>query len=201
MRQITIVAVSLLILLSACGTAEQQLLSAQKANISETPTETVPKDTVADGFDILDGSWKVGAVCYNDKIIDVQDSKALNSLYDNTYLEFGEDGTFTYINLWMYQGEYVQSNTQKNSFILTRHTEMSLKDGELQTEPYHGNIKHILHILDQNTIEVSEYDPITGTAKANTTPILFVKQGKSSNFIEDHKTTVPDSIPKAIETQ
>lgn len=199
MRQITIVAVSLLILLSACGTAEQSLPSAQKVNISETFTETIPKDTVADGSDILGGFWTVGAVRYNDKIIDVQDSKALNSLYDNTYLEFCEDGTFTYTNLWIYKGEYAQSNTQENSFILTRHTEIAFKDGEWQTEPYCGNIKHILHIVDQSTIEVSEYDPITGTAKIGTNPILFVKQGKNSNFIEDHKTTVPDSTTETIE--
>ena len=179
----------LMFLLSACGAPEQPSAPETTAEpIPETTAQTEPP--AADGFDALGGSWEVGAVYNNSRIIDIQDIPALADLYDTVSLNFRQDGTFTHFDLWIFDGEYTRSKNKENSFILTRKTEKVLKDGQLITEPYDGTLKHIVTVLDGNTIQLEEYDPITGEAKPSPEPLIFVRKNRGSDFVSESKTPI-----------
>ena len=179
----------LVLLLSACGAVEQPSSpETTAASIPETTTQT--EGPAADGFDVLGGSWEVGAVYNNGRIIDIKDVPALADLYDTVYLNFRQDGTFTHFNLWIFDGEYTRSKNKENSFILTRKTEKVLKDGQLTTEPYDGTLKHIVTVLDKNTIQLGEYDPITGEARSNPAPLIFVRKNRGSDFVSENKAPI-----------
>lgn len=179
----------LVLSLSACGSAEQP--TAPETSATTMPETTVQTETpAADGFDALGGSWEVGAVYNNGRIIDIKDVPALADLYDTVYLNFRQDGTFTHFDLWIFDGEYTRSKNKENSFILTRKTEKVLKDGQLTAEPYDGTLKHIVTVLDKNTIQLGEYDPITGEAKSSPAPLIFVRENQDSNFVGENKTPI-----------
>lgn len=200
MKKLTVLLSVLILLLSACGSPEQPSVPETTTQvISETTVQTEPP--AADGFDILGGSWKVGAVYSDSRIIDITDIPALADLYDTVYLKFNQDGTFTHADLWIFDGEYTRSKTQQNSFILTRKTKSNFKDGALTTEPYDGNLRHIVTILDNDTIRLGEYDPITGSAKPSPEPLIFVRKNQDSNFVNENKTVIsePSSNPASTE--
>lgn len=77
---------SVLTLFAACG------------NKVPSENETDPQKVQAEGYDILGGTWYVGAVYYKNKIVDISDNSALEDLYDAVFLAFREDGTFTFSN-------------------------------------------------------------------------------------------------------
>lgn len=59
-----------LVLLTSCG-AQATEPSPTEISFSETTSENpVP---AADGFETLGGSWEVGAVYYNNRIVDIKD--------------------------------------------------------------------------------------------------------------------------------
>lgn len=83
-----------LVLLTSCGTQATEP-SPTEISFSETTSENpVP---AADGFETLGGSWEVGAVYYNNRIVDIKDVSALADMYDTVLLYFNEDGTYTHI--------------------------------------------------------------------------------------------------------
>lgn len=159
-----------LVLLTSCGTQATEP-SPTEISFSETTSENpVP---AADGFETLGGSWEVGAVYYNNRIVDIKDVSALADMYDTVLLYFNEDGTYTHINLWIFSGEYTRSRNQNSGFLLTRKTVTSFKDGKLITEPYDGKVKEIVKVIDDNTIQLADYDPITGDIKVDSMPLVF----------------------------
>lgn len=198
-RGLLLLTVMMLILILAACSAKGQIVSSSAvpeeitADDEVHETEAVEEPAV-DGFDVLGGFWAVGAVYNNNKKIDIRDVSALADLYDSVFLQFNKDGSFTYCNLWIYDGEYTRSKTQDKSFILTRQSITMLKDGEMKTEEYTGEAKHILRIIDENTIELSEYDSITGKAKVNEQPLIFVKRNEDSNYVGENKTMTPASM-------
>ena len=152
----------------------------------------------------MGGSWEVGAVYYNNRIVDIKDVSALADMYDTVLLYFNEDGTYTHINLWIFSGEYTRSKNQNSAFLLTRKTVTSFKDGKLITEPYDGKVKEIVKVIDDNTIQLADYDPITGDTKIGSTPLFFVRKKCDSDFIRENKVQVsgkstnptpPESFP------
>ena len=202
MRKIVSVVLLLIVFLSACSVSES-IDSEKETQLAEIKNEhtnqNVQNQPNADGYDILGGSWEVGAVCYDGKVVDVHDNDALASLYDNTFLEFYRGGTFTYINLRIYGGDYTRSKKQEDSFILTRNTETNMVNGERKTEAYSGNTKHIIQIIDRNTIEFSEYDPVIGAKKVDESTLIFVKRGKDSDFIGENKEAISNGTPRETE--
>lgn len=170
-------------MLGACGN------EAKKRNIEVT------ENVVAEGYDILGGTWKVGAIYYETRIISVQDVDGLEDLYDSTYLVFNEDGSFVYHNLYNYKGEYTKYNyEQYNSYLLktTSLSKYDLDNGVLvEKEVESDSLKtFIITFLDENdTIEFNQYDSITGKSMADGNQLFFVKDN-SSEYIDDNKAVV-----------
>lgn len=181
-------------LLGGCGSAQE----------STTPTLPVLQSAdsahaIADGYDVLGGSWVVGGFYYkqNNKqyLIDLSDNDALMDLYDSTYLSFYEGGTFVYMNMYNCRGKYIQQDD--GSFILKTETvftydfteeglaEKVLEDSEKPS--------YIVSVLDENTLLWNTLDPNTGKAKKDSDPLVFEREDVESDYIKNNKTPLKDS--------
>ena len=188
----------LLLLLTGCG-SEKNVSEASTAagssgdSISEESQDT-PK--AAEGYDILGGQqWEVGGVFYRNSIVNIHDNAGLEDMYDSTYLDFEDDGTFLYsYHLFRKEGSYkkYEGDGAYDYYLLKaeKSTRFDVGKGEfVETEASsNGETTYIITILDDNTIEFEEYDSITGSAKANETPLIFVKGGSESQYISGNGT-------------
>lgn len=153
----------------------------------------------AEGYDTLGGTWEVGGIYYRNKIIDIHDNDTLEGMYDSTILEFREDGTFTYMMPLIFKGDYTKSTSaEDDSFILTLTTKVNIEGDKMVEEPYDRDTKYIITLIDEKTFSFSGYDPVTGKAKANDDPLVFVKQSTDNtdnDFIDENKKEISIKIP------
>lgn len=168
-------------------------------------TETVTP--TADGYELLDGTWIVGGFYYEKYLIDISDNDALMDLYDTTYLWFYENGTFQYMNRYNHRGSYARKD--ENSFILKTDTvfmyditENGLEEKVIETS---DKASYLVTVIDSNTIQFDDLDPVTGNASADSSPLLFVKEDEESDYIQTNKTPLNGSsdsnTQKETETQ
>ena len=146
------------------------------------------------GYDQIGGSWGVGAIYYENHLIDIHDNESIESMYKYDMLSVDKDETFTKSMKMMFinKGTWSKSNQDEDNVYLLN-TETSYKnswDGEKLKEEEIDSEKtqYIATLLDENTLSLAECDPVTGKKKANTHPILYVKEGKTSAYIQDNKT-------------
>ena len=163
---------------------------------TETEKEEV-EESEAKTYERLDGNWSVrgiywesGGVYHRDKLIDINDDDALASLYKGILLSFSSDGTFMYMNLFMYSGTVVRRAEGEETYILTPTTKSVYTDGEFVDEEYTKATKYLVTFLDENTFEFVEYDPISGKAKASDNPLVFVKNDTKSVYVDTHKIAI-----------
>lgn len=160
----------------------------------------------ADGYDILKGTWYVGAIYYKNKLIDISDNDALSDLYDTTFLAFREDGTFTFSDLFMRDGTYTrkESINGKETFILRtdRVYTYSFIDGRMVEEDKEDGVKksYLLTIKNSNTFEFVEMDAMTGQAKTGEMPLIFELSNQESDYIASNKTEIKDTTTKKAES-
>ena len=180
-------------------TEVKEELKEEEAN-DESPSnkaEEVIAET-PEGYPVIGGTWKVGGIYYKGHLIDINDNDAIESMYDTTMITFNDDGTFVYLKMYNDRGVWSEKKQGfEDSFILkTESTFMyDLQNGSLvEKETETSNKKqYIATLLDENTFVMNEYDSITGKAKANDDPYIFVKQGESSKYIADNKTPINNS--------
>ena len=169
------------------------------ASESLTPTLPVLKNTssnaIADGYDALGGIWAVGGLYYKKHLIDIADDDSLSDSYDTTLLFFYEDGTFLYMNALNCRGEYTPNG--KGGFILKTEsvflydiTEDGLVEKEIGSS---GTHPYLVTVLDENTIKLDDLDPATGNATVDSYTLVFVKEGQSSDYIQENKTPLNGS--------
>lgn len=155
---------------------------------------------VADGYEALGGAWAVGGIYYNKKLIDIHDNAQLEDLYDSVFLFFEEDGTFVYYNLYHSCGDYVryeQENQNDDAFLLKTKRVFriyAMENGELvEKESTSGSKTSYLVTFvhgDKDTITLCKYDAITGKARADDEPLVFVRDGESSDYISEQKIPI-----------
>lgn len=191
--------ICMLFMLAGCGSSKELQTQAESptSEVAETVETVIEEEPAAEGYEKLGGMWIVGGVYWQsggvyhrDKLIDVHDNEALEDLYDSVILSFNRDGSFMYANGWIYGGEYIKSATNDNAYILTSTSKLVFKDGELVEEEYSGTTKHLITFIGENTFEFTEYDPITGKARANDYPLVFVKNDNSSSYIDANKIAI-----------
>ena len=201
----------LVFLLTACGSsaAGKNTASAGKEpfnNTDDTAENTAVSDAgqadstdqPASGYDILGGQlWEVSGVLVRNKIFDIHDNKDLESMYRATYLNFGSDGRFLYLDVVPKGGTYEPYETEGDydSFLLKTDQiyQYDTDTGEL-VETTSGTKKpYIIYVLDDNTLEFVEFDSMTGKAKADEIPLFFAKSHEESPYVQDHKTGIAQS--------
>lgn len=168
---------------------------------TQTVTPTLPvlssseTTAISSGCEMLEGTWTVGGIYYNRKLIDITDNDTLADLYDITYLWIHEDGTFLYYNFYNHQGTY--SEKEENCFILKTDkvftydmTESGLEEKVVESS---GKTSYLVTVLDDNTIQLDELDPATGKAAADSSPLLFVRENEESAYIQTNKTPLNGS--------
>lgn len=190
-------ALLLALLLTGCGSPK---------DVPEEPTvppETAIETTLppAEGFNTLGGTWEVGGFYYKGQIVDIHNNEALEHLYDTHLLIFHPDGTFLYMpSIFFSEGEYksYDSAAGQESYLLNtqRVYRLSYEDGEVTEKDSTDTTKtkYLVTILDENTLKLSPFDPITGRAKSDTDPLIFSRSHEESGYIADNKT--PLSQPK-----
>lgn len=180
----------IVVLTAACGKSDNQMAEA---------TTTTESFAVADGYAELGGLWKVGAIYYNNKLIDVNDVSGLKDLYDSTFLLFSEDGTFIYFDVYLKSGTYKRLSGA-DTFLLKTNRVYRLKvvDGSVKEEDSIDGEKptYLISLVsgDSNSLQFDEYDAITGKAKAGTDPVYFVKTNEESVYINDQKYNISDLL-------
>lgn len=159
--------------------------------ISTLPVlQSSESNVIADGYEILDGTWVVGGVYYEKYLIDISDNDTLRDLYDTTYLWCHEDGTFQYYNFYFHRGLYDRKD--ENSFILKTDTvftyDMTESGMEEKVIESSSKTSYLLTVLDDNTIRLDDLDPDTGNIAADSFTLLFVKENEESPYIQANKT-------------
>lgn len=146
--------------------------------------------TEAEAGSDLQGLWEVGGFIENRWVYDIHDSKALEELYNSTWLWFDEDERFQYgLNVFLDEGTYAPLND--NSYILRKESgsRLTCVDDVLVIEST-GEKKgtYTVEMLgDGDTLIFGQMDPMTGKVKADDTPLLFVRSGADSSYIAQNK--------------
>ncbi len=161
---------------------------------------------IPEGYPVIGGTWKVGGIYFKGNLIDINDNDAIESIYDTTMITFNEDGTFVYLKMYNDRGVWSEKKQgSEDSFILkTESTFMyDLQNGSLvEREIESSNMtQYIATLLDENTFILNQYDSITGKAKVNDVPFLFVKQGDSSKYIAKNKMPINNTGSSQYDTE
>ena len=166
---------------------------ASDESLSNEEVEVIADDPA--GYPVIGGTWKVGGIYYKGHLIDINDNDAIESMYDTTMITFNEDGTFVYLKMYNDRGIWSEKKQgSEESFILKTESTFryDLQNGSLvEKETETSNKKqYIVTFLDENTFILNEYDSITGKAKVNDDPYIFVKQSKASEYIANNKISI-----------
>lgn len=152
-------------------------------------------DAIGDRYEALCGTWEVGGLYYGDYLIDLSDNSSLSGLYDATYLFLNEGEEFLYINFYYRQGTCANEDDQH--YILKTDSVFTYdfsNDGIEQREIENfGEVTYLLTVLDGNTIQLDTLNSATGSAKTDSFPLLFVKEGEVSSYLQSHKTALNTS--------
>lgn len=181
-------------LFSGCGSSQEPTTPTLPVLQSDSSTTTI-----ADGYDVLGGSWVVGGFYYKPNniqyLIDLSDNEALMDIYDSTYLTFYEGGTFVYMNMYNSRGKYIRQDD--GSFILKTDTVFTYdftEEGltEKVIEKSEKN-SYIVSVLDENTLLWGVLDPSTGKMKFDYDPLVFEREDTESEYIRNNKTELTQS--------
>lgn len=170
--------------------------------------DTDNSEEKAEGYDILNGLWEVGAVDYDyrnnpgiNMIVDLADSDELADLYDGFFLSFYADGTFVYANPIFHEGTYRVHPQNPEAFILKTEQcyRLTMEDGEVTKVENDSKPSYYVEICD-DTLHFQDYDPFTGKAKANDNGYYFVQIADESSFIQENKAELEWKKPGETES-
>lgn len=147
------------------------------------------------GFESLGGNWVVGGIYYNNKIVDISDNEQLMAIYDAVFLNFYEDGTFLYMNMYNDRGQYtLQTNgaffLKTETVFLYEITSKGIVEKEVDNS---SKITYIVSLIDKDTLQLGILDPMTGREKAGSDPLIFERKGVESSYILEHKVSLNNS--------
>lgn len=147
------------------------------------------------GFESLGGNWVVGGIYYNNKIVDISDNEKLMAIYDAVFLNFYEDGTFLYMNMYNDRGQYtLQTNgaffLKTETVFLYEITSKGIVEKEVDNS---SKITYIVSLIDKDTLQLGILDPMTGREKAESDPLIFEREGVESSYISEHKVSLNNS--------
>lgn len=147
------------------------------------------------GFESLGGNWVVGGIYYNNKIVDISDNEKLMAIYDAVFLNFYEDGTFLYMNMYNDRGQYtLQTNgaffLKTETVLLYEITSKGIVEKEVDNS---SKITYIVSLIDKDTLQLGILDPMTGREKAGSDPLIFEREGVESSYISEHKVSLNNS--------
>ena len=147
------------------------------------------------GFESLGGNWVVGGIYYNNKIVDISDNEKLMAIYDAVFLNFYEDGTFLYMNMYNDRGQYtLQTNgaffLKTETIFLYEITSKGIVEKEVDNS---SKITYIVSLIDKDTLQLGILDPMTGREKAGSDPLIFEREGVESSYISEHKVSLNNS--------
>lgn len=183
-RKLCILLLTAITCLSLCATVFQVNAHAEQG-----------ESNFAVGFESLGGNWVVGGIYYNNKIVDISDNEQLMAIYDAVFLNFYEDGTFLYMNMYNDRGQYtLQTNgaffLKTETVFLYEITSKGIVEKEVDNS---SKITYIVSLIDKDTLQLGILDPMTGREKAGSDPLIFEREGVESSYISEHKVSLNNS--------
>lgn len=183
-RKLCILLLTAITCLSLCSMVFQVNVHAEQGESSS-----------AVGFESLGGNWVVGGIYYNNKIVDISDNEKLMAIYDAVFLNFYEDGTFLYMNMYNDRGQYtLQTNgaffLKTETVFLYEITSKGIVEKEVDNS---SKITYIVSLIDKDTLQLGILDPMTGREKAGSDPLIFEREGVESSYISEHKVSLNNS--------
>lgn len=183
-RKLCILLLTAITCLSLCSMVFQVNVHAEQGESSS-----------AVGFESLGGNWVVGGIYYNNKIVDISDNEQLMAIYDAVFLNFYEDGTFLYMNMYNDRGQYtLQTNgaffLKTETIFLYEITSKGIVEKEVDNS---SKITYIVSLIDKDTLQLGILDPMTGREKAGSDPLIFEREGVESSYISEHKVSLNNS--------
>lgn len=180
-RKLCILLLTAITCLSLCATVFQVNAHAEQSESNS-----------AVGFESLGGNWVVGGIYYNNKIVDISDNEQLMAIYDAVFLNFYEDGTFLYMNMYNDRGRYtLQTNgtffLKTETVFLYDITSKGIVEKEVENS---SKTTYIVNLLDKDTLQLGILDPMTGKEKAGSDPLIFEREGVESSFISENKVSL-----------
>lgn len=117
------------------------------------------------------------------------------AIYDTVFLNFYEDGTFLYMNMYNDRGQYtLQTNgtffLKTETVFLYDITSKGIVEKEVEDA---SKITYIVSLLDKDTLQLGVLDPMTGREKAGSDPLIFEREGVESSFISENKVSLNNS--------
>lgn len=149
-----------------------------------------------DSGSVLNGTWYVGGIYIEGKLIDIHDASAVEDIYDSVEISFDKKGNFSYYNFYLTEGGYrkILKEDYKSSYLLKSEKlfEFDYVNEEFVERPFYENRKtqYIISMLDENTFAMWSYDELTGGVKDKSSPILYVKSDCESSYIDNHKIDI-----------
>ena len=129
--------------------------------------------TSIEGSELLEGSWAIQSLLYNDKEYTLAANDSLAALYENIYLSFFDDGTFCYFDRYSYNGKYtvMKSGTFMLEFQTKRKIDVNAIVIEENTERY-----CVVTVLSDGRLRFAEMDGVTGAERTDEAVKVFSKQ-------------------------
>lgn len=117
------------------------------------------------------------------------------AIYDAVFLNFYEDGTFLYMNMYNDRGQYtLQTNgaffLKTETVFLYEITSKGIVEKEVDNS---SKITYIVSLIDKDTLQLGILDPMTGREKAGSDPLIFEREGVESSYISEHKVSLNNS--------
>ena len=166
--------------------------------------KTTDNQTPAEGYDVLNGLWNVGAIDYDynnnpnrNIIVDINDSDVISDMYDSIYLSFFSDGSFVYVNPFIHEGTYIPHPKNQGCYILKtdRTYRLAVENDEIVEVEVEGSKPSYYLELCDDTLHFQDYDAFTGQPKANDNGYYFVRLETESSFIQNNKADVQFKNP------
>ena len=141
----------------------------------------------------LMGTWHVGALLYDEKIIDITEVDDLEDLYKYISLTFENDGSFSYISsnlLSSYSGFYEICPNKDNEFILSceKYHSYGLENGEFTKKETESSKEYRISVIDETTLYLEELKELSEDPDKIT--CIFVKDNTQSQYILDNKLDI-----------
>lgn len=169
MKKIIITALLLAGLLCVGGCAQET---------AEIPTEATTQQTIAQGYDVIGGTWEVTGLYYNGKLVELSQSEALMDLYDTVYFTASEDGSFLLYNMFFYEGSYEQREDGNFLLLVDRCFRLTMEDGEVvEAESESGSGRsYLLTVVSEGKLRMARMDPMTGQEQTDDLPMLLTRR-------------------------
>ena len=152
--------------------------------LSGCTVNTMASTALREPPEMLNRTWLVGGVLYTGHVVDINDVPDVKDMYHDGSLEF-KDGT-AYLGIGeFFAPAHILPSPVAHADMLLQSDFSEIDSSETTPLSQHIDGSYLITILDKDTLLLDEY--FEDRHKKDELPIIFVKKGFESQYIQDHK--------------